>query len=74
MLNILQQSGRLRQPKYLYERQRGYRKTGKQRVHELLRQDPVLTVDQLVRSVGYARGHVRVWRKNFFAQGYEPTE
>lgn len=62
-----------RLPSYLYERQKRIRRTGKQQVHALLRENPSLTVEQLMRAVGYARGHVRAWRKNFFAPGYEPT-
>lgn len=63
---------RSRLPSHLYERQKRVRRSGKQQVHALLRENPSLTVEQLMRAVGYARGHVRAWRKIFFAPGYEP--
>jgi len=57
---------RVRRPRQFYERWQRVRKPAKQRIHEILRQDPTLDIDQVVRLVGCPRGYARTWRRNFF--------
>ncbi len=62
---------RVRQPRFAYERGRSGRKSAKQRIHEMLRRDPTLSIEQLARAVGCPRAYARIWKKNFFAEGFE---
>lgn len=45
-----------------------YKKSMRQKVHELLRQDPTLSVEQITQRTGVPWGFARVWKKNFFSQ------
>ncbi len=65
---------RSRQPRQAYERRFSTKRTYKQRIHMLLRQDPSLNSLQLSRAVGCTRAHARIWRHNFFAPGFEVGE
>ncbi len=63
---------RARKPRQAYERWRTTHWTAKQRIHQLLRRDPTLTVEQLAQTVGCTKAYARVWLQNFYAPGYEP--
>lgn len=65
---------RTRRPRQAYERWRMTRWTPKQRIHQLLRRDPTLTVEQLAQTVGCTRAYARIWQRNFYAPGYEPEQ
>jgi hypothetical protein len=65
---------RTRRPRQAYERWRTARWTPKQRIHQLLRRDPTLTTDQLAQTVGCTRSYARIWQRNFYAPGYEPSQ
>jgi hypothetical protein len=65
---------RTRRPRQAYERWRTTRWTPKQRIHQLLRRDPTLTVEQLAQTVGCTRAYARIWLRNFYAPGFEPEQ
>ena len=58
---------RPRWPQQVYQRRLQRKRTAKQRIHELLRENTLLTVEQLAQAVGCPRAYARIWRKNFFA-------
>ncbi|WP_220206557.1 hypothetical protein [Reticulibacter mediterranei] len=57
---------RPRWPQQAYQRRLMKKRTAKQRIHELLRENTLLTVEQLAQTVGCPRAYARIWRKNFF--------
>ncbi len=64
---------RTRRPRQAYERWRTMHWTPKQRIHQLLRRDPDMTVEQLAQTVGCTRAYARIWLHNFYAPGHEPS-
>ena len=58
---------RPRWPQQVYQRRLLKRRTAKQRIHEMLRENALLSVEQLAQAVGCPRAYARIWRKNFFA-------
>jgi hypothetical protein len=65
---------RTRRPRQSYERWRTMHWTPKQRIHQLLRRDPDMTVEQLAQTVGCTRAYARIWLRNFYAPGHEPPQ
>lgn len=64
-------NNRSRRPRQEFERFPATIRTAKQRIHALLRQDPMLSSQQLARTVGCTGAYARIWRRNFFAPGHE---
>jgi hypothetical protein len=63
---------RLRLPQLLYERTHVRSHTAKQRIHALLRENPNLDLEQIIKAVRCPRSYARLWYKNFFAPGHQP--
>lgn len=57
---------RLRRPQQSYQRFQVRRRTAKQQIHALLREDALMTTEQLAQTVGCPRAYARIWRRNFF--------
>jgi hypothetical protein len=65
---------RSRRPRQAFERFPVRVRTAKQRIHALLRDDPMLNSQQLASSVGCTGAYARIWRRNFFAPGHDAEE
>jgi hypothetical protein len=63
-----------RRPRQEFERFPSTIRTAKARIHALLRQNPMMSSQQLARTVGCTGAYARIWRRNFFAPGHESDE